>query len=208
MRTMLHGLPTAGPPGAVLDTVYLEGNGMKLMAQVGDRLAAVTLTDVDGHEVRLSELLDRPVVVALVRYYGCMPCKAFLRELDEARPELERIGVGVVGVGGAADYQARRMMMTEGIGFPLLLDPGLHLYEALDVRHIRWWKLLSPITWRKYLRAARRARQGRITGHPLRAPGLAILDPDGTIRFLHRGSTLGDYPPMSRILAAAGQLTR
>lgn len=180
---------------------------MKLMAQVGDRLGAVTLTDVDDHEVRLSDLLDRPIVVALVRYYGCLPCKAFLWELNDVRAGLEQAGLRVVGVGGAADYQARQLL-ERGIDFPLLLDPGLQLYEALDVRRIRWWKLLSPITWRKYLRAARRARQGRITGHPLQAPGLAIVDTDRTIRFLHRGDTLGDYPAMSQILAAARQLSR
>jgi hypothetical protein len=120
---------------------------------------------------------------------------------------LEDAGLRVIGVGDAADYQARHLM-EHGIGFPLLLDPEHRLYETLDVRRIHWLMLLSPMTWRKYLRAARRARQGRITGHPLQAPGLVILDTDGTIRFLHRGTTLGDYPPIPTILTAARQLAR
>ncbi|MEU4293169.1 hypothetical protein AB0E63_33525 [Kribbella sp. NPDC026596] len=37
----------------------------------------------------------------------------------------------------------------------------------------------------------------------LQAPGLVILDRDRTVRFLHRGKTLGDYPSVSRIMAAA-----
>ncbi len=175
--------------------------------QIGDVLAPVSLQDVDGRPVALDALLNRPLAIPLVRYYGCMPCRAFLAELDGARPALDAAGVGVVGVGGAADYQARHLM-EHGIGFPLLLDRDHRLYDVLDVRHIRWWKMLSPLTWWKYLRAARHARQGRITAHPLQAPGFVILDTDRTVRFLYRGATLGDYPPISEIVAAAQELTR
>ncbi|NUR27896.1 MAG: redoxin domain-containing protein [Catenulispora sp.] len=172
------------------------------MVEVGDRLEPLTLYDPDGRPVNLAGLLDRPAVVPLVRYYGCMPCKAFLHELEDARTELESLGVGIFAVGGAADYQARDLI-AHGIGYELLLDPEHRLYEALDVRRIHWWVLLKPGTWRRYLRAAHRARQGRITGHLLQAPGLALIDADRTVRFLYRGQTLGDYPSISEILVAA-----
>lgn len=178
---------------------------MHRMVQVGDQLGSVTLFDPSGEPVELADLLDRPVVVPLVRYYGCMPCKAFLHNLNDVRAELDAIGMRVVAVGGAADYQARDLM-DHGIGFPLLLDPTHRLYAALVLRHIHWWALLTPATWWKYLRAARRARQGRITDHPLQAPGLAIIDTHGTVQFLHRGKTLGDYPPIHRIVAVARTL--
>lgn len=67
---------------------------MHSLAQVGDRLGPVMPSDVDGEPVPLTSLLDRPLVIPLVRYYGCMPCKAFLHGLNHVR-------------GGAADYQAR-----------------------------------------------------------------------------------------------------
>lgn len=174
-------------------------------AQIGDVLAPVTIQDVDGRPVAVDALLDRPLAIPLVRYYGCMPCRAFLAKLDGALPALDAAGVGVAGVGVAADYQARHLM-EHGIGFPLLLDPEHRLYEALDVRRIHWWKMLSPRTWWKYLSAVRHARQGRITAHPLQAPGFVILDTDRTVRFLYRGATLGDYPPISEIVTAAQDL--
>lgn len=40
---------------------------------VGDRLADVELRRVDRSPGRLSELLDRPTIIRIVRYYGCMP---------------------------------------------------------------------------------------------------------------------------------------
>lgn len=178
---------------------------MHRLVDVGDQLGPITLHDVDGTPVELAGLLDRPLVVPLVRYYGCMPCRAFLQQLNDIRGELADAGVRLVGVGGAADYQARHLM-DHGIEFPLLLDPEHTLYQALDVRRIHWWMMVHPATWRNYLLAARRARQGRITGHPLQAPGLAIVDTDGAIRFLHRGKTLGDYPSIADIRAAVGRL--
>lgn len=178
---------------------------MESLTKVGDTLPQLTLRDVAGKPVELDDLLDRPVAIPLVRYYGCMPCRDFLLQLEEARPELEAAGVRVVGVGGAADYQAQHLM-DNGVGFPLLLDPDHALYGALDVRRIRWWMMLAPRTWRNYLRAARRARQGRITAHPLQAPGFAIIEPGRRLRFLHRGTTLGDYPSIAEVLDAARSL--
>lgn len=172
------------------------------LTEVGDRLPPIDITDVDGKPVPLDDLLDTAVAVPLVRYYGCMPCRDFLHQLDAARPQLEAAGVKPVGVGAAADYQARHLM-DHGISYPLLLDPEHRLYEALQVRHIHWWKLLLPTTWWRYIKAARRARQGRITDHPLQAPGFVLIDRDRTVRFLHRGQTLGDYPTIAEVLDAA-----
>lgn len=178
---------------------------MQRRVQIGDRITAITLSDTDGKHVELTTRLTAPAIIPLVRYYGCMPCQAYLRELEAVRPRLESWGFVLFGVGGAADYQARHLMAS-GVGFPLLLDPHHRLYEALNIHHIPWWKLLSPVTWWKYLRSARRARQGRITDHPLQAPGLVILGADGTIRYLHRGETLGDYPPIPELIATAKQV--
>lgn len=166
---------------------------------VGDVIADLELATVDGDARSLSEVATRPMVIPLVRYYGCMPCREYLGQLENARSQIESMGYNVIGVGGAADYQARALM-ADGIGFELLLDPDHLLYDALSVGHFPWWKMLMPGTWRRYLRAARGARQGKITGHPLQSPGLAVLDADLRIQFVHRGETLGDYPTIESLL--------
>lgn len=178
---------------------------MERLATVGDRIDSVTLSDVDGKPVELAGLLDRPTVIPLVRYYGCMPCQAYLRDLEGVRPQVEDKGLRVIGVGGAADFQARHLM-DNGVGFPLMLDPKHRLYEALNIHRIPWSTMASPFTWKRYLSSAKKARQGRITDHPLQAPGLAILDTDGTLRFLHRGRTLGDYPTIPELLSVIQNL--
>lgn len=169
-------------------------------------LLDLELEDVDGNVRRLGDVAPgRPLVLVLVRYYGCMPCRDYLGQVEAARDEIERMGFGVVGIGVAADYQAKALM-DGGIGYDLLLDAGRAIFDALSLGRFPWWRLTAPTTWLKYLRAAKGARQGRITGHPLQSPGLAVLDPTGESLFVHRGKTLGDYPSIERLLEVLGSL--
>lgn len=128
-----------------------------------------------------------------------MPCLAFLAQLREAEPQLAQLGVRVVGVATGADYQARALM-DDGIPFPLLVDPDRNLYRALGIDRIAWYRFLQPSTWRRYLRAAKGARQGRLTGDLRQAPGVVIIDLDRRVRYLHRGVTLADYPDLDEVL--------
>jgi peroxiredoxin len=130
-----------------------------------------------------------------------MPCRDVLSQLREAYPEIVSMGAGALAVATGADFQARQLM-EEGLPFPALLDPHKNLYRVLGIERVHWHQWLRLSTWRRYLGSIRRARQGRLTGDILQAPGIVILDPSGTIRYLHRGKTLGDYPPVGEVLAA------
>lgn len=174
---------------------------------VGDRLDDVELQRADGTKVMLGELVRRPTIVPIVRYYGCMPCRDFLIALDELRDRAQESRIGILGVGRAADYQASHLMETS-VGYELVLDAGQHLYRALELRRFPWWKMLDPRTWRNYLRSLRRARQGRITNHPLQSPGVVVLDGNLRVLYLHRGETIGDYPPATEVLEAAVDAAR
>ncbi len=124
-----------------------------------------------------------------------------LSQLRAAHSDIEALGAGALAVGTGADFQARQLM-AEGLPFPALLDPDKNLYRALGIERIRWNQFVRLSTWKRYLGSVRRARQGRLTGDILQAPGIAIVDPERTIRYLHRGTTLGDYPPPGEVLDA------
>ena len=184
----------------------LSNRGRRVAADkapdVGDGLEDIDLMRADGTPVRLSEVVRGPTIVPIVRYYGCMPCRSFLLALEEQRPGAVRDGISIVGVGKAAGHQAEWLMSSAGIGYELLLDPDENIYRALELGHFPWWKMLSPTTTRNYLRAVRRARQGRITNHPLQAPGVVALDENLRLTYVHRGATLGDYPPANEVIDA------
>jgi hypothetical protein len=121
--------------------------------------------------------------------------------LREAHEEIESLGAGALAVATGAGYQARRLM-ADGLPFPALVDPDKNLYRALGIERIPFDQWFRPSTWRRYLRSVGRARQGRLTGDIFQAPGVAIIEPPGTLRYLHRGRTLGDYPSLPEILDA------
>lgn len=127
--------------------------------------------------------------------------------MREARPEINRLGADVLAVGTGSHHQARHLMATE-YPFPCLVDPDKNLYRTLGVERIRLDQWLRPSTWRRYAQSRGQAKQGRITGDPLQAPGVAIIDTDGVLRYLHRGVTLADYPTLDDVLTALREITR
>lgn len=169
-------------------------------------LADIVVRDVDGSDVRLGEVADRPAIVVVPRYYGCMPCRDYLRQVSDRYDEVEAAGGKAVGVSVGADHQARWLMEERGIRFPLLVDPDRRLYDAIDLPR-RWWVGLNPRGWWNYARAiARGNRQGRII-EPNQLPGLVLLDSEAQAAWVHRGSALGDYPKLDRVLGELRRLT-
>lgn len=127
--------------------------------------------------------------------------------MREAHPQIEALGARALAVATGAGYQARQLM-GDGLPFPALVDPDKHLYRALGIERISWDQWFRPSTWRRYVAGlGGGGRQGRLTGDVLQAPGVVILDASGTIRYLHRGRTLADYPPLGEILDALRVVT-
>lgn len=87
-------------------------------------LADITVQSVEGEAVRLGDVVDRPTVLVIPRYYGC------LRRLSERLDDVHAAGAAALGVSVGADYQARWLMAEQGVRFPLLVDPGRRVYAA------------------------------------------------------------------------------
>ena len=135
-----------------------------------------------------------------------MPCRAFLAQLREAHDTLDDLGADIVAIGPTADWQARRLA-EDGVPFPLLLDPDRRFVHAVGLGRMRWRQWLSPTWARNYFGAARTAGQGMVSArNATRLPGVVIVDRGGTLRWIHRGSTLGDYPTVDEVIAAVRRL--
>ena len=127
--------------------------------------------------------------------------------MREAYPEVERLGARVVAVGTGAAYQAQHLMDT-GMPFPCLVDADARLYTALGIGRLEWHEWLKPGVWRNYWRALRRgSRPGQVTGDPRRLSGVALIDPERNVRWVHRSQVPGDYPPIDAVLDVLRQTT-
>jgi AhpC/TSA family len=168
-------------------------------------LGEIRVETFGGEPVVLGEVVDRPTVLVIPRYYGCLPCRDYLRRLSDRLDELQAAGGAALGVSVGAAHQARWLVEELGIGFPLLVDPERRVYDALELPR-RWWVSLNPRGWWNYARALERGnRQGRII-EPNQLPGLALLDADANAVWVHRGRALGDYPALERVMVELGAL--
>lgn len=127
--------------------------------------------------------------------------------MREALPGIRAAGADVLAVGTAAGWQAEALMQgapdRPPLGFPCVVDPEHNLYRALGLGRVAWYEWATPRLWRNYLGAFRRgARQGEVTGDIHQKPGVAVIDPDRSVRWIHRAVTVGDYPPIATVLAA------
>ncbi len=121
--------------------------------------------------------------------------------MASAQTDIEGIGASVIGVGPRSPGQAAHLL-ANGYPYPLLLDPDHELGTAIGVGCQSLARfLLNLPAWARWLWAfLTNRRQGRITGHYSDLPGTAVVDAAGEVRWVHRGTGLGDHPPISRIL--------
>jgi AhpC/TSA antioxidant enzyme len=107
-------------------------------------------------------------------------------------------------IGTGAGYQAEHLM-AEGFPFECLVDPEARFYEAVGIGRIGVAHWFRPSVIRRYVTAfGRGGRQGKITGDWRRLSGVAVIEPDRTVRYLFRASGVGDYPPVADLLEALG----
>lgn len=166
-------------------------------------LAHLQLLTTEGEPVRLGNLIDRPTIIDVVRYYGCAPCRDQLMSLAERYDEVQALGAGVLGVGPRAAYQARLLRDRGRVPFPLLLDPDYTLASAIGLQRqslVRW--LFDLRAWSRWVRSFVRRGQGLVTGGWWEVPAIVVTDASGEVQWSHLGRSIGDYPPLEETIAA------
>jgi hypothetical protein len=68
-------------------------------------LADISVQTASGEPVTLGALVDRPTILVIPRYYGCLPCRDYLRRLSERLDEVEARGGAALAVSAGADHQ-------------------------------------------------------------------------------------------------------
>lgn len=164
----------------------------------------IALRSPDGELTSLESVkFEKYLVVQLVRYFGCLPCQDWLRELDRSRDDLARRGASATAVGGSADYQAQWLRDERAVAMPLFLDPDHLLRQAVDMTKPLGIRLADPRGVRSYVRSlASGNRPQKITKDTVRSPGVVILDKNFAVVWRHEGSRIGDYPSHQEVLAA------
>lgn len=118
------------------------------------------------------------------------------QEFRERGADVAAIGMGWPAA--AADFKA-----TFEVPFPVLVDHTKETYRALELGHGTWWSVAGPPVWWRGIK-------GIVSGHPTALPkqdpkqlsGVAVVEPGGHVRYVHRAANSSDNPPVDEVLAA------
>ena len=125
-----------------------------------------------------------------------------LAQLAAVHDSIAAAGNAVIGIAPASGDQARHLM-EESIPFNLYIDRQSLVGDRIGIgRQSLAHFVFSLPAWWRYLKAFfSRHWQQRITGHYSNLPGVCVVEPSGEVTYAHRGTGLGDYPPIDEVLA-------
>ena len=135
------------------------GAGSRPLVEPGEKVSDMVLTDLEGRQVRISELIDGKVALVDVWATWCIPCIQAMPHLQSLYNKYRDRGLVVVGI--MTDSNASRIgpdwVRENGVTYPMLLDDDASTFVG---------------AW------------GQVVGIPL----LVLVDRDGTVVETYRGT--------------------
>ncbi|MEM1244327.1 MAG: peroxiredoxin-like family protein [Pseudomonadota bacterium] len=106
--------------------------------KAGANAPAFTLTDSDGNEVILRDLLSQgPVVLTFYRGVWCPYCNLDLQALEEVVDDMRARGACLLAVSMQGATDSKKSKLDNKLSYPILTDQGGELAKKFGIR----WKL-------------------------------------------------------------------
>ncbi len=167
----------------------------------------------DGEAVRLGSVwAEGPVVLALMRHFGCIFCKEQVARLREIVDDVHVAGAELVILGSGSAQMAGFFAEDYAITTPVLTDPQRHVYAMLEVRRPSRWAFMDPrVAWhglQALLHGHRQQFGNPDLGDETQLGGVFIVRPGGEVAWAHRSAFAGDHPSNAEIVEALRRVTR
>lgn len=141
LDALKHDFETNIAPPAVVEAIHRSTDDLIASGQAeralkaGDRAPDFSLTDAEGNAVSLAELLAKgPLVLTFYRGVWCPYCNLDLKALEAASGEIRARGASLAAVSQQTAPNSRKAQRVEGLGFPILADPGGQVGDAFGLR--------------------------------------------------------------------------
>ncbi|MFZ0013913.1 MAG: peroxiredoxin-like family protein [Acidimicrobiia bacterium] len=131
-----------------------------------------------------------------------MFCREQAARLGRRNDEIEAKGAKLIAIGNGQAQWAADFIATEGVDFPVYVDPAKRVYELFGMQRGR-----RMVINRKSLAHGARAtsrgfRQTGVRGDPFQNGGVVVLDEHGETRYVHVESVAGDLADLDQVLTA------
>ncbi len=100
---------------------------------VGSKLPAFTVTDLDGNEVSSETLAGRPAVLLFYRGNWCPLCMGQVAEMAARHEEFERLGITVALISPQGAQHTRQLAERHDVPFRFWIDNDLSAARSLDI---------------------------------------------------------------------------
>ncbi|MDA1009939.1 MAG: peroxiredoxin-like family protein [Chloroflexi bacterium] len=176
------------------------------MEQVAPETAGLTVLTPQGEATRLGDLwTDRPVLLVLVRHYGCLFCRQQLADLRGVWSRIEVAGVQPVVIGNGTPLMAEAFAEETGLEVPLYTNPGREVYAALGTKRPGLRAFFHPRLYWNGLRATLRGFFPKAPkGDPAQLGGVFLVRPGGEMPYAYRSDLAGDHPSSAELLRVVG----
>ncbi len=175
------------------------------MANLTDAVQSLAVLDRYGAEIPLAPLwADTPVVLVLVRHFGCQFCREQVADMRHIRSQVEAAGARLVIIGNGTPPMLDAFIEDFGGDLEhVYTDPSRAVYDALGARSGSVLFMFDPRIWLNTIRSLRQgARPGRTRGDASQLGGVWVARAGGDVVFEHRSDVAGDHPANDDIIAA------
>lgn len=197
-KLSLHALKTEQPATEALAEAWrgLDPDTFAT-ARVGQPAPDFTLPDTEGDAWTLSDLRGKKAV-ALIWIFAdwCPVCHGEFRELIELRGEFERAGIQPVTLECHDTFRARVMVGKELEPDYWFADEPFHESYTRNI----WWPHLVDRAAAVGVKYDVHPLAFSVHGEFINRPTVALIDKQGVLRFLYRGTYWGDRPTIHEIL--------
>jgi hypothetical protein len=160
----------------------------------------------EGQSLPLGELIgtgQRPVLLLLLRQFGCMLCRRCVGHVIKIYPRLEELGIRVIAVGTGPPDAAQKFAQETNFPGRIVTDPSRAIYRAFNCK-----RGLRLCMGKRTLAAAKMARaegysQGAAAGDLYQLGGVFLLSRDDGILYQHISMFAGDSADLRDMLMAA-----
>jgi hypothetical protein len=174
------------------------------MEYMDEQTARLPVLTPAGDPVPLGSLwAEGPMLLTLVRHYGCQFCREQVAQMRLIRSDIEASGVRLVFIGNGTAPMAEAFIEETGLDVPLYTNPGREVYAALGTRRPSLVALLDPRLWWNGLRTILHGHlPGRARGDVAQLGGVFLVRPDGSVPYAYRSERGGDHPANATLLEA------